>query len=249
MLPAELCGIEYDNEFTEDIFPSWPCPQCRRGSLQSSREAMRCVSSIGPGIDLGLIDRWDDYGVFSAMLICASTDCRNGVAISGNYSNTTPDGVYMKIGHGIQCRIVRKYYIRAMYPAVRLINLPEGLADSIASAVARSFPLYWSDPAACATAIRIAIEETANHIQPRRLGPNGRSVNLAAHLKDLRATHANLAEAFTRIRATVGNSGAHGDRVERSSLLAAYGLLEIELWETFDDPTTRRKSYLDRLDP
>jgi hypothetical protein len=154
---------------------------------------------------------------------CINDSCRQNVAVLGDYSTHTPYGV------GPDFPIVHRCTVRAVHPALCLIDIPEDTPVSIVDALKRSFALYWGDPQACAASIRTAIEAIANNLQARRIGSNGKPVSLGVHLRDLEPTHPRLVEAAEVVKDKLGNPGAHGDPVERGNLLTAYGLLEIEL--------------------
>jgi hypothetical protein len=62
----------------------------------------------------------------------------------------------------------------------------------------------------------------------------------------LKATHPDLVEAAGAIK-DVGNSGAHGDKVEQAQLLSSYELLEIELRSLFNNDATRRRMLIDDI--
>jgi hypothetical protein len=62
----------------------------------------------------------------------------------------------------------------------------------------------------------------------------------------LKATHPDLVDAAGAIK-DVGNSGAHGDKVEQAKLLSSYELLEIELRSLFNNDATRRRMLIDDI--
>ncbi|HEX3486330.1 MAG TPA: DUF4145 domain-containing protein [Micropepsaceae bacterium] len=250
MIPRTLSAVEFECDVSGDQnFPLWPCPACDHGVLQLSGGSIKFASSaeIGFAIDEGHLNPWDDRGVFAATLTCANTACWQGVATLGDFSNDTPDGIYMVPGRGFECRIVRRYVVKAIYPALKLINIPKDISNSIVSPLEQSFGLYWTDPQACATAIRIAIEKTADGLGERRLGRNSRTVSLGIHLNDLKVSHPKLMDAFSIITKTLGNAGAHGKPIERNDLLVAYELLEIELQALSNDMSGRRDALIAQL--
>lgn len=226
-------------------FPNWICPKCEDGVLRYDQKSAQLASSVSYEIQNDHIPHWDDYGVFTAMLYCQR--CYRGVAVSGEYVLSAPDGISWVVGGGFDGDIDRKLTIRSIYPAPNLIEVPEKTTSVIKDAVLRSFPLYWSDARACGGAIRIAIEEAVDHLTPRRLDRKGRPVTLGTHLQDLEKNdkYKRHAEAFQRIVKTLGNAGAHGDAVSHDNLLVAFELLEIELGVMFEDD--RRNELMSKL--
>ncbi len=236
MINHNLCktGLTY--------LPPWPCPACGQGTLQNEKQGIHHWPDKGvvPGIDEGFIERWDDYGVFSASLVCSNPSCRQGVAVLGDYSTSLVDGDARRF------EIERTYVVRDIHPAILLIDIPATLTPKpIAGALQRSFALFWRDPQACAVTVRTAIEGIADHLgQPSK--QNGRFVSLEIRLNNLDPKHAHIVEAAKAIK-DIGNDGAHGDKVDPLKLLSAYELLEIDLREIFNDDAVRRQALITKL--
>jgi hypothetical protein len=188
-------------------------------------------------IDEGNLQRWDDYGVFSVILICTNRACRQGASALGDYSTQQADPS--------EHRWEYTYTVRDIHPAPLLINIPENLPKPIAGALERGFTLYWRDPQACAVTIRTAIDGITEHLRQHR-EVKGKFIPLATRLNNLRSKHPDLVEAAEAIK-DIGNDGAHGDEVDRDKLLAAYELLEIELLKLFDDTASRRQTLMTKL--
>jgi hypothetical protein len=138
-----------------------------------------------------------------------------------------------------------RYSVRMFHPPLKLIGIPAETPTAISEALTRSFALFWPDYAACAGAIRVAIEELAEHLgQPRMV--EGKFVPLGRRLDQLQATHPDIVEAADAIK-NVGNEGAHGDKVEQAKLLSSYELLEIELRTLFNNDAIRRRMLIDDI--
>jgi Domain of unknown function (DUF4145) len=183
------------------------------------------------------MERTDDYGVFSATLVCSNYQCQQGVAVIGDYSTTLLDAQTYETE--------RKYVILDVHPAILLIDVPDPTPDVIKAAVTSSFALFWRDPEACAGKLRTAVERVVDHLLPPK-NQSGKFVSLANRLTTLSPKHPELAEAADVLRG-VGNEGAHGDTVERDRLLACYELFEIELRKLFADDEIRRKALITKL--
>lgn len=238
MIDHNLCKITFFS------IPPWPCPACKQGTIQILKAGENPIrhwpeKGVVHGIDEGAIERWDDYGVFSATLRCSSYPCQQGVAVIGEYSTNLISFQPWEIE--------RKYEIRDIHPAPLLIDIPEATPKPIKTSVSSSFPLYWRDPQACAGKLRTAVEDVLEHLgQPRKM--RGKFVSLTVRLKNLKAQHPELAESADILR-DVGNAGAHGDQVDRNQLLDSYELFEIELRKLFTDDATRRRALITKLRP
>lgn len=251
MIDPVLCRVALQREDAEEFsFPLWPCPVCAHGHLRCTENDIRHLSEeqVNWRIDVGAMEPYEDRGVFTAMMMCQNKSCEQGVAILGHYWKETPDGVYITLpGKRLHMRTVTNYAVLAIHPPLRLIMIPEGVPATIVDTLRRSFALYWSDAQSCAAAIRVAIEETADELKERRLDKKGNRVSFGVHLEDLKVSHPQLAEAAKLIKDAVGNPGAHGDQVERSMILDAYELLEMELRNLFD--AHRRRQLIGKLQP
>lgn len=230
-------------------FPRWPCPECTHGRLTLERSQVHfgAAARIDEGIESGYLEHWDDQGVFAAIMRCDAIACRQAVAVLGDYQALAHDVGYV-IGHGIDGRFGRRFTFRAIHSAPKLVAMASHTPDPIKHAIAKSFPLFWSDLQACAGAMRIAVEEIADHVRPRRSGSNGSPVSLGIHLEDIKTAqpqHADHVEAFRLIVRKLGNPGAHGDAIDRDRVIDAYELLEIEIGKLFEE--TRRTELMDRL--
>ena len=232
MIDRKLCkpGFGY--------FRSWRCPVCAQGTLEKDNDMVRHGAEAGVehAISEGHIERSDDRGVFSATLTCSNSACRQSVATMGEYSAYELDEPY---------QYEQRYSFRAFHPPLKLIDVSEATPAPIAEALERSFALFWSDYAACASVIRVAIEALAKHLESP--GPPAKKfMTLVKRLDKLNATHPEIVEAAQVIK-NVGNGGAHGDTVEQDKLLACYELLEIELRTLFNDDNVRRRALIDGL--
>ena len=246
MISRDLCGVTFEHDTSSGpTFPQWPCPKCGH-VLGFAKYYFGSAPGVGFAIDEGYMERHDNYGVFTANLICENAACQLGVAVLGDFSMSC-DGMGVVPG-GFDGAVTRKYVFKAIHPSPNLVAIPSSTPASIAAAVNKSFPLYWQDPQACAGSMRIAIEEIADHLVARPTNTGGMPISLSNHLKAIKISHPQYldhADAFLLIMKKLGNAGAHGDPVERDRLLDAYELLEMELGKLFVG--TRRNELIDRL--
>jgi hypothetical protein len=232
MIDRKLCAPGFG------YFLQWRCPACDQGVLEQEMEMIRHwpVAGVYFAIEEGHIPRSDDYGVFSATLKCSNRACRQGVAVLGDYSSFELDASY---------DYEHRYSVRTFHPPLKVIDVPAATPAPISEALTRSFALFWSDYAACAGVIRVAIEAVAEHLgQPPVVA--GKFVALGRRLKKLKPIHPEVVEAAEAIK-DVGNGGAHGNMVEQAKLLSCYELLEIELRTLFNNDATRRRTLIDDL--
>jgi len=239
MIDHKLCKTTFF------YIPPWPCPACKQGTIQSVKAGESPFrhwpdTGVVHGIDEGAIERWDDYGVFSATLRCSSYQCQQGIAVIGDYSTNL-------VSSHPSYEIERKYEIRDIHPAILLIDVPNATPGPIKAALSSSFSLYWRDPQACAARLRTAVEGVVDHLGPPRKA-RSKFISLGTRLNNLKFQHPELFEAADVLR-HVGNDGAHGDAIDRDRLLASYELFEIELRQLFADDASRRRALITKLRP
>jgi hypothetical protein len=158
------------------FFSPWPCPACKQGTIQNVKAGENPIrhwpdTGVAHGFEEGAIERWDDYGVFSATLRCSSYECQQGIALIGDYSTNLVSFQPWEIE--------RKYEIRDIHPPLLLIDIPDATPEPIKTALNGSFALYWRDRQACAGKLRMAVEGLVDHLgQPRKV--RGRFINLVA---------------------------------------------------------------------
>ena len=221
--------------------PAWPCPACGTGTLHVVDGSFR--EHLHPGdlgcIQEGYIDPDDVIGMFAAILECGCRPCNRHVLVHGIYES-------FREGDGNEFEWINGYTPKSFYPSPPLVMLPEKTPEAVAVHMERSFGLYWSDPLACAGALRSALEAIADHLGIPRNKPNGGFYPLSQRLKVLERTHPKLADVMDAIK-NVGNDGAHGDAMNSSTLLAAYELLAMELRALYVDESARKEELLRQL--
>lgn len=148
-------------------------------------------------------------GSFGTKVACP--DCKAGAFIVGQYTNRPG-----KEWHA---------WVHDVYPAPRIIEVPEELPYEIPGTLERSFSLYWRDPQSCAAALRTALERVADHLGAPKQRGNGWRLGLSDRLKAIKDDHPSFFLVADAIK-NMGNNGAHGDPVTRIKLLDAYELLE-----------------------
>ena len=237
MIDEFLCRPDFE------AFPSWPCPACKRSSLQFDYSLLRRWPNKGTvyAVEEGYVLRGDEDGVFSTLLKCADYPCSQGVAVVGDYSSRIVDTRTYETSV--------TYTVRNVHPAILLFDVADELVpETVKVPLLRSFALYWLDPQACAAAVRATIEALVDALGVAR-EQNGKRVSLGQRLEKLAVgPHAEIVEAAKAIK-DIGNDGAHGVEVERAKLLASYGLLEIEMRHLFNNDADRKQELIARLKP
>jgi Domain of unknown function (DUF4145) len=135
-------------------------------------------------------------------------------------------------------------------PMPDIIDLPMKCSDPIKSELRSSFTLFWSNPAACASRIRVGLEQLMNHmgVPKRRKNSNGRYSDLTLHARidAFAAKEASIGNQLMALK-WLGNTGSHDGRVSRTDLLDAFEILEHALNEIFERRSARVSELAKKL--
>ncbi len=120
--------------------------------------------------------------------------------------------------------------------------------------ILKSFELFWFDLTSCANCLRTIIEATLDNWTVPRADPKGKRANLGYRLDFLQENNEYVADSLRSIK-PIGDSGSHGDEVDRGRVLDAFEILNDVNWYLYSSPLSpldRIKSpadqiYLERL--
>jgi hypothetical protein len=182
-------------------------------------------------------------GHFSADYSCAS--CGDLATIIGDYKlHEDPESVETQ-----ELTYYPVYRIRAIDPAPRLIGLPDEVPESIRNQLQKAFRLFWIDGAACANALRGAVELFLDHRKVRKTtgAPRTRhSLALHARIQEFAKSQGHLG-AMLMAAKWIGNDGSHSEPVARERLFDAFDLLEHVLRESFAPDRKRIEGIAKRV--
>ena len=216
---------------TESSFPRWKCRNCDH-----------VVALVKDGIDgpetggslsSRDLEAWEPewiQGRFSAKLQCSN--CKDPAFAVGTYEVRTP---YDPFDEDQSYAVLR---IQGIEPPPALIRLPTDLPDALTVQLERAFRLFWVDGAACANAIRGAVDEFLNYQRVRKTdGSRSNRGRLSLHhrIELFAKKEEHLAAALMAVK-WIGNVGSHSAEVRREALCDGFDLLEHVLYEAFETP-------------
>ncbi len=144
--------------FLENFPPAYPCPQCRNATLSILHGTFRMKETIASKQardDEGWDPDWINYG-FTAWLKCNSSHCGQEVAIVGKgsperYQTQDEDG---NLDENWDDRFQPLFCL----PMPDIFELPETCPKEVKTKLRAAFRLFWSDQAASASHVRVALE-------------------------------------------------------------------------------------------
>lgn len=210
--------------FSRDDLPSWPCPECARGSLilVNWKSDLRMEETTGSK-KARASDDWEpdwEENRFTLWLQCHR--CKEPVAVVGR---TAWDRCEDPEDYGsYELKLLPSFF----HPAVRMIDIPASCPEEVRNALAAACRLHWTDPSACVGRLRAALEE---------LFPAGGSgTALDARIKA--QAPKEVLDHYVAVK-WLGNVGAHTTGITAEQALDAFDLLEHALREHFEKKTAK----------
>jgi len=226
--------------------PAWPCPVCRKGTLALIPKSLvykETVESKRAHDHEAWDPDWITYK-FTAWAECRHPTCKQEFAIAG----TGGVGPEFDADGGYEW----EDYFSPMFcqPMPGMIDIPSKCPEDVRDELQEAFALFWSNRAACAGRIRVALESLMNHlgVPKRKKEKNGRYFDLSLHAR---------IDAFSKTKSTVGsqlmalkwlgNAGSHSSEVSKNDLLDAFEIMEHSLGEIIDKRSEKVASLAKKL--
>ncbi len=219
--------------------PAWPCPSCRKGSLQivpkslvekETLESKRCRSD----------DDWDPEWItysFTAWLEC--NHCKKEVAVSGT------GGV--EPGYGEDGMSWGDYFAaRILWPMPDIFRIPPKCPEEVSDKLREGFQLFWLDAAAAATRVRVALERLMDHLGVKKIGEDGKEMTLHKRIEEFAKNDVVTGNQLMALK-WLGNTGGHEGTVKLDDLLDAFEIMEHALAEVIDKRSAKVAELAKRL--
>lgn len=227
---------------TKKFSPAWPCPTCSNGTLalvpdslvaKETQESKQRYQAMG--------DPKERVRTFSAWLKCNHGDCGADVVVVGRGTfdriqigwreDGEPEDGHRDNFHPLFC-----------WPMPDIFELPEKCPDEVKAELRGGFQLFWSDHAASASRVRIALERLMDHchVPKRRKENKGTYSDLMLHkrIEIFSQTQKATGEKLMALK-WLGNTGSHQGSLSRNDLLDGFEILEYLIAELFAQRTAR----------
>ena len=220
----------WNQELSTTYCPPWTCPVCRKGTISLIKDSLtskETVTSARSHKDENFDFDWIEY-VFTAWAKCTQPSCHQEFAISGT------GGVAPQYISDDKWDYEDYFAPKACHPMPDIFELPVKCPDEVASELRAAFAVFWSNKAACASRIRVAVEQLMNHIgvPKRKKRANGTYFDLTLHGRvDAFAKKEPAIGPQLMALKWVGNTGSHDSNVSGADLLDAFEILEHSLRE------------------
>lgn len=195
-------ALQITDTFTSLQNPVWVCPRCYQQTLECKKDSFR-ESPDRLSQKVIATDSFHPYeltgGVFSSLLECVSSSCREVVACSGTFTyeiDHAPDWVNEPDTY------FEEYKPKFFTPPLHAFPIPADCDKSIFDPLIGSFSLLPSSPVAASNQLRIAVEKYLDVIRV----PAAKM--LVARIRTLEHTDPAKFALLDSLR-LLGNSGSH----------------------------------------
>jgi hypothetical protein len=229
---------------TEQFCPPWPCPTCKKGVLAlvpGSFYFKESVASKRAHGEEGWDPDWVTYN-FTCRAQCNNGRCGEEAVLAG-VGGIEPewqedDVEWVKYFSPHLCR-----------PMPDIIELPSKCPRDVASALRAAFALFWSDRAAAAGRVRVALDYLMDELGiPREKQKGSKTVVYDLHGRiELFANNDPTMGMRLMALKWLGNTGSHQRIVIRDDLLDAFQVLEHSLVELIDKRTANVDALAQKL--
>ena len=182
---------------------------------------------------------WVRY-VFTAWAACGNSRCKQPMAIIGKGRVTMVDDDNR--GHAYE-----DYFQPLLcHPMPDILYLPEETPENIRDELRAAFTLFWTQAAACAGRLRVALELLLDHLKiPKRKKLEGgkfKSLTLHDRIQCFGKNEPALGTQFMALK-WLGNSGSHDRDVRSGDVLDGFAIMEYAIEEIIG----RRTATLTKL--
>ncbi len=223
----------WTESLTKVSCPAWPCPTCSKGSLalvQKSLTFKQTIESQRACRHAEWDPDWISY-IFTAWAECQHPPCKERFAIVGI------GGVEPAFGPEGETDWEDFFSPKMCHPMPEIINIPTKCPAEVRAELLAAFALFWSNYAASAGRIRVALECLMTHmgVPKRRKSAKGKyfELNLHTRIDACAASMPTIGQQLIALK-WLGNSGSHDGKVNGNDLLDAFEILEHTLGEIID---------------
>lgn len=195
---------------TADSWPHVACPVCGEGYVAIEKVHDHQTARSQSWRDN---ENWEPdwiHGFFTGTLQCALPNCREIVAVSGEFrvdADTAPNGAW----YGDYSSF---YKLQYAVPSLPLLTFPDDTPEKVNEAVQQAAAVLWADPGAAANRLRMGIENllTAKGVPRTSINKRRKRERLGAHqrIERLKQSHQEAGEALMAVK-WIGNEGSHED--------------------------------------
>lgn len=236
----------WTREITEHSCPPWPCNVCNKGTLALVKDSLiykENVDSVRSHSQEGFDFDWIAY-TFTAWAVCTNPSCKQEYAIAGI------GGVAPQYQSEEDWEYEAYFSPKMLCPMPDIFKFPAQCPEDVRSEMRSAFSLFWSNRAACAGRMRVALECLMSHlgVPKRKKGANGKftELNLHARIDAFAKKEPTIGSQLMALK-WLGNTGSHDSNVSANDLLDAFEITEHALAEIIGGHSARVAKLAQKL--
>lgn len=226
------------SNFTNKNPLDYNCPKCNIGILNITD----LNSKIIPGqeeMEMYNYPNGIDY-VFSGILVCKNSNCKNVLSIIGNVLKDIHNGYQLPNGEYVE-EYLSVYYPKYFFPPLKIIEISQKVPKEVAQQLNLSFSHFYNDLSSCANRIRNSIELILDDLKAPKKYRDSKTNKLKA-FRTLHHRIENYEKKTKNKKITnllfaikiIGNEGSHIGNIALEDILDAYEFLESILDFVYD---------------
>lgn len=216
--------------FPVDEIPRFPCAHCEgrlrlTGQVKTHRSAATAWIADQDWSDVAQVE--DE---FHATLTCESAECGQVVGMLGTVRYAQHNDEH---GRAVLREVLEP---RSFFPAPALIAIPNNTPPSVIREVRNAFSMAWIDPNVAANRLRVGAEYIMDDfgvptiVSGQKIDLD-RRIGLFGETDVMTRTHADTFRALRE----VGDTRAHGGRVDWTTLLDVFEIFEAALEDLYGE--------------
>jgi hypothetical protein len=232
----------------ENHSPPWRCPTFDKGVfvlVPKSLVSKETVQSKRLRNEGEWEPDWTTYS-FTAWIKCSHAECGEEAVVSGD------GGVNEHWDSEGESEQYSDYFTpRFCSRMPDIFSLPKDSPQTVTSELRAAFRLFWSDEAASANRVRVALERLLDHLKISTSVTNqkGKVVELTLHerIKEFETTEPVIAKQLMALK-WLCNTGSHVGKVTQDDVLDGFEILEHALNELIGEHTKRIRGLAQKLE-
>lgn len=241
----------FKKSFTADSVPSWICPTCNRGVLESEQKNFKIFESSESKSN-HTHNAWEpnwDYGAFIGFLQCNSSKCSEIVGIIGKMQ--VEEGQVFDEENDYSSFVYYKELTPTKFhPALHIFNINKDVPKEITNAILNAFDIFWTDLSACGNKIRSVVECI---LDDRRVPKtyidkgNRKGYTLHKRIEIFKKSNPEEADNFMAIK-WIGNTGSHQiNNLTKDDIMDGLEILEYVTNNLYDKNNPRIKKLSKKI--
>ena len=191
---------------TQRRAPAWPCPACRKGTLTLVPKSLVHKETVESSRAHGR-EAWDPDWItytFTAWVRCGHSTCGQEFVVSG------VGGIEPEYDADEGMTWEPYFAPRFCWPTLDIFDVPAKCPDEVKAQLRAGFTLFWSDPAATASRVRIALERLMDHVGVPKRRRDKTARRWPEAVGGLGPVQRRVLRGVERVRGRSRGSGAQG---------------------------------------